>query len=190
MSKSGYDNRSRSYVIEKRKAQSKSHHCAMPETCNCQQPESCSCHQQDSCPKEWNALDPTMCHPFDNNADITQQPDATLNNVQQSFDSIVIKDSCDVEVDTTDTQAAVNIQVAIQAAIALVISVSIADSDKVETITQELTSKLKTSQVNRQQTYIQNSRGVNVSTSDTDVAVNAQIALQVLIALVVRIGVL
>lgn len=196
---SSYDNRRRTYMVEKQaNAQPDSYHYQKPDSCTCQKPDSCHCQKPESChyqkpdpsPKEWSALDPTMCHPFDNDADITQEPDATLKNIEHSFESIVIKDSCDVTVDTTDTQVAVNIQVAIQAAISLVISISIADSEKAETITQDLTAKLKSSQVNRQQTYIQNSRGVNVSTSDTDVAVNAQVALQILIALVVRIGVL
>ncbi|UOQ95770.1 spore coat protein [Halobacillus shinanisalinarum] len=129
-----------------------------------------------------------MDHPFGNT--INQDANAQLKNVQQSFESIVIKDSCDIDVSTSDTQVAVNIQVAIQAAIALIVSISIADSEKANTITQDLNSQLKSSQVNRQQTYIENSRGVTVTTDDSDVAVNVQVALQVLVALVIRLGIL
>ncbi|MEW9677361.1 spore coat protein [Lentibacillus sp. L22] len=133
-----------------------------------------------------------MDHPMNCTGDSTvdQEQNSQVKNVQQSDECIVIKDSCDIDVKSTDTQAAVNIQVALQAAIALVISISIADSSTEDEITQDLFAKLKSSQVNKQQLYIENSRGVNVTTTDTDIAVNAQILLQVLIALVVRLEVL
>ncbi|MUK88037.1 spore coat protein [Ornithinibacillus sp. L9] len=135
----------------------------------------------------WNALDPTSVHPLENE---TQDAGQIIKSIQQSFESIIIKDSADVEVTSTDTQAAINLQVALQAAISLVISLSIADSDKAERVTQDLLSRLTSNQVNRQQTYIENSRGVKVSTTDTDVAVNAQVLLQVLLALVAKINIL
>jgi len=142
-------------------------------------------------PHRFNALDPASCHPWDYPVeDATQEADQTTKNVQASFESIVIKDSCDVEVITTDTQAAVNLQVALQAAIQLIISISIADSSQSEVLTQEMTQKLINKQVNRQQTYIENSRGVRVTTTDTDLAVNVQVLLQVLLALVARLDVL
>ncbi|MFC4401741.1 spore coat protein [Gracilibacillus xinjiangensis] len=139
--------------------------------------------------KRWNALDTSMCHPFDQSDD-TQEANQEIKTVQESFESIIIKDSCDVEVTTTDTQAALNVQVGLQAAIALVISISIADSDKAERITQDLHEKIKSSQVNKQQTYVENSRGVKITTTDTDIAVNAQVLLQVLLALVARLDIL
>lgn len=143
---------------------------------------------QNNCPKKWNALDPSMCHPLKN--DDTQQATQQGQSIQRSYESIIIRNSCDVEVTTTDTQVAINIQVAIQAAIALVISISIADTDKAELVTQDLQSSLRSTQINRQETYIENSRGVKVTTTDTDVAVNAQLLLQVLIALLVRLDIL
>ncbi|GAA0466177.1 spore coat protein [Alkalibacillus silvisoli] len=139
-------------------------------------------------PKRWNALDPSSCHPLD--SDDTQDATQTIKTSQQSYESIVVRDSCDVEVTTTSTQAAVNVQIGLQAAIALIISISVADSDRADELTQELNEKIKTTQINRQQTYIENSRGVNVTTTDTDVAVNAQILLQVLLALVARLNIL
>ncbi|ASK64260.1 spore coat protein [Virgibacillus phasianinus] len=151
-------------------------------------------HHCDPCcnePKKWSALDPTNHHPFDaSDATVVQDADAKLGNVQQSVECIVVKDSCDVEVSTTDTQAALNVQVALQVAIAIVISISIADSTQADSITQDLYAKLKSSQINKQQVYIENSRGVNVATTDTDIAVNIQILLQILIALVVRLDIL
>ncbi|GGB48999.1 spore coat protein X [Lentibacillus populi] len=190
----------RNFLLERERSKS---HCRKVDLCDnqCHHCEShCkedSCHKQDPCDKKdpchkWSALDPTMDHPmhFDNDSTINQEASGQLKNVQQSSECIVIKDSCDVDVQSTDTQAAVNIQVALQAAIALVISISIADTNAGDEITQDLFAKLKSSQVNKQQLYIENSRGVNVTTTDTDIAVNAQILLQVLIALVVRLDVL
>ncbi|MEK3990639.1 MULTISPECIES: spore coat protein [Robertmurraya] len=142
-------------------------------------------------PQKFNALDPNCAHPWDFcSGDETQEADQTTKSVQASYESIVIKDSCDVEVITTDTQAAINLQVALQAAIQLVISISIASSEQAEVLTQELTQKLINKQVNRQQTYIENSRGVKVTTTDTDLAVNVQVLLQVLLALVARLDIL
>src|SRR5690625_511728 len=139
--------------------------------------------------RKWNALDPSCCHPFAEQ-DSTQQASQQEKSIQHSHETIVIKDSCDIEVSTTEIQAVVNLQVAIQAAIALVISISIADNDKAELVTQELQTSLRSSQINRQETYIENSRDVNVTTTDTDIAVNAQLLLLVLIALLVRLDVL
>jgi spore coat protein X len=137
--------------------------------------------------REWNALDSTASHPLDDN---TQEIKETIKSIQESYEQIIIKDSADVEVNSTDTQAAISLQAAIQAAITLVISISIADSSKAEQISQELLGKIKTQQTNRQQTYIENSRGVTVNTTDTDLIVNVQLLLQVLLALVVKLDIL
>jgi spore coat protein X len=50
--------------------------------------------------------------------------------------------------------------------------------------------KIKVKQINRQQTYIENSRGVNITTTDTDIAVNIQLLLQVLVAILVKLDIL
>ncbi|MCA1319506.1 spore coat protein [Bacillus tianshenii] len=137
----------------------------------------------------WNALDPRGVHPLDDST-VKQEADQVNKMIQKSYEQIIIKDSADVEVTTTDTQVALSLQAAIQAAIVLVISVSIADSTKADAITQELLQKSKSVQVNHQQTYIQNSRGVRVTTTDTDIVINIQLLLQILLALVVRIDIL
>lgn len=136
---------------------------------------------------KWNALNPNIPHPTEEKTESADQQSASI---QQSYESIVIRDSYEVEVTTTETQVAVNLQVAIQAAIALVINISIADSSKADMITQDLKSSLRSCQLNRQETYVENSRAVKITTTDTDVAVNAQLMLQVLIALLVRLDVL
>lgn len=180
MSKVSKRNRGRSMMIDNRNSQAKCNNsCAR---CHV---DPCSCHRE---PQKWNALDPTDEHPFDST--VVEDADVTLGSGQYSLESIVVKDSCDIQISSTDTQAALNIQVALQVAIAVVISISIADSSQADNVTQDLFAKLKSSQMNKQQIYIENSRGVNVTTTDTDIAVNVQILLQVLIALVARLDVL
>lgn len=190
MSKSSNCNQGRAMMIENRHPKEKyNNSCDRcytdPCSCHHREPSPCSCHRE---PKKWNALDPTDEHPFDST--VVENADVTLDNGQHSIESIIVKDSCDVQVSSTDTQAALNIQVALQVAIAVVISISIADSSQADNVTQDLFTKLKSSQINRQQVYIENSRGVNVTTTDTDIAVNIQVLLQVLIALVARLDVL
>ena len=142
-----------------------------------------------SSPRRWSALDPQSAHPMAN-GDVNQNLQGKIETIQQSFEQIVVKDSADVEINTTDNKAAINVQVALQAAIALVISISIADSDRAERVTQELLGKVSSAQTNRQQTIVENSRGVRITTTDNDLVVNVQLLLHVLVALLVRISVL
>ncbi|WP_144511901.1 spore coat protein [Bacillus sp. FJAT-22090] len=124
------------------------------------------------------------------NADISQVA-AQVSVIDQESDEVIwIKDSCNIEVQTTDTQAAISLQVGLQLAIALVISIILGDNDQSQAITQNLFQELDTEQRNRQRIYIDNSKDVNITTTDTDIAVNLQVMLEVLLALVVRIDVL
>ncbi|MFN7250510.1 MAG: spore coat protein [Anaerobacillus sp.] len=121
---------------------------------------------------------------------INQNADQINKDIQLSEELIHIIDSCDVTVNTTDTKAAVSLQASLQAAIALIISVSIADSSKAERITQDLMQTTKTKQQTFQKVVIEGSQGVNVTTTDTQVALNIQILLQLLLALIVRLDIL
>ncbi|WP_456275409.1 spore coat protein [Bacillus sp. AK128] len=120
---------------------------------------------------------------------VNQDADQLSVNEQDSHEGIIIKDSVDVYVQSTDTQVAVSLQVAIQAAIALVISVTIGDSDRSQAVSQEIMQKFASEQKNQQLTVIENSKAVKVTTTDTDVTVNIQALLQVLLTLVVRLDV-
>lgn len=143
---------------------------------------------------KWSALDRSQSHPSacQGGMDpmIQQSGEQVIKTVQDTHEQIIIKDSCDVRVTTTDTQAAVNLQVAIQLAIALVLSVSIADGNQAERITQELFQKIRTKQAIHQKTVVENSRNVNVTTTDTEISVNIQVLLQVLLALVAKLEIL
>ncbi|MCT8137236.1 spore coat protein [Anaerobacillus sp. CMMVII] len=110
--------------------------------------------------------------------------------IQLSEELIHIMNSCDVRVSTTDTKAAISLQASLQAAIALIISISIADSSQAERITQDLLQTTKTKQQTLQKIVIDNSQGVNVTTTDTQVALNIQLLLQILLALIVKLDIL
>ncbi|HDR4765487.1 TPA: spore coat protein [Bacillus thuringiensis] len=124
------------------------------------------------------------------NANFLEEAIQTDEIDQVSEEYIEIVDSADVQVTTTDTKAALSIQAALQAAIVVVVSISIADSEKADKITQELFQKSSIKQINRQKTFIKNSRNVTVTTTDTDIAVNIQILLQILLALLVKLNIL
>ncbi|MED2873734.1 spore coat protein [Bacillus thuringiensis] len=127
---------------------------------------------------------------FSKNANFLEEAIQTDEIDQISEEYIEIVDSADVQVTTTDTKAALSIQAALQAAIVVVVSISIADSEKADKITQELFQKSSIKQINRQKTFIKNSRNVTVTTTDTDIAVNIQILLQILLALLVKLNIL
>ncbi|BAD65046.1 hypothetical protein J1TS1_06040 [Shouchella clausii] len=180
------------------------HHSSSCDSCSC---HSCShgghdshCHsdkhhhsdkdKRDDHHKKWSALDPDACHPMGFDEDIAQRATQANKDIQVSEELIYIKDSCDVEVESTDTKAAINLQVAIQAAIALIIRISLAGSDNAEEITQEILQVSKTKQITRQKTIVDNSRNVQVSTTDTQVAVNIQIQIAILLAILVELDIL
>ncbi|AIM31547.1 spore coat protein X [Bacillus thuringiensis serovar kurstaki str. YBT-1520] len=127
---------------------------------------------------------------FSKNANFLEEAIQTDEIDQVSEEYIEIVDSADVQVTTTDTKAALSIQAALQAAIVVVVSISIADSEKADKITQELFQKSSIKQINRTKTFIKNSRNVTVTTTDTDIAVNIQILLQILLALLVKLNIL
>ncbi len=114
-----------------------------------------------------------------------------ISVVEQESDELIwIRNSCNVNVKSTDTQAAISLQVGLQLAIALVISISIADSEEGRAVAQDLFQQLDNEQVNKQKIYIDNSKDVDVVTTDTDLSVNIQALLQVLISLVVKLDIL
>ena len=123
-------------------------------------------------------------------ANVVEDADQLSNVDQESDELIWIKDSCNITVQTTDTQASVSLQVGLQLAIALVVSIAIGDSNQGQAIAQDIFQRFNDEQINRQKIIIDNSKDVNIVTTDTDLAVNIQAMLQVLVSLVVRLDVL
>ncbi|MBT2693819.1 spore coat protein [Bacillus sp. ISL-55] len=139
--------------------------------------------------KKWRALD--HCDTGKGKeADVAQEADQKLITKQQSFEWIIIKDSECIDVHTTDTQAAISLQLGLQAAIAAVISIAIGDSDKSKAVVNEIKQVIKTKQRNTQKTIIEGSKHVEVKTTDTDIAVNIQALLQILVTLVAKLDIL
>ncbi|MCQ6524505.1 spore coat protein [Bacillus paranthracis] len=151
--------------------------------------EDCEPKKEDCEPKKEDC-ESVNYYSFSKNTNFLEEAIQTDKIDQISEEYIEIVDSADVQVTTTDTKAALSIQAALQAAIVVVVSISIADSEKADKITQELFQKSAIKQINRQKTFIKNSRNVTVTTTDTDIAVNIQILLQILLALLVKLNIL
>ncbi|WP_213165465.1 spore coat protein [Alkalicella caledoniensis] len=138
----------------------------------------------------WNALSgfphPLGCKPEDE----AQDADQVSKVIQKTIEEIIIKDSCDVTVRTTNIQAAVNLQAAIQVAIVAILSITIASHERAEKIAQDLLQRSKIKQVDYQRTFIENSRGVEVHTTDASIAVSIQLLLQILVFLLIRLRIL
>ena len=127
-----------------------------------------------------------------NNGDETVfQGGGQFSSVDQESDELIwIKDSCNVTVQSTDTQAAVSLQVGLQLAIALVISIAIGDTTQGQAVSQELFQQFNDEQTNKQKIYVDNSKDVNIVTTDTDLSVNIEAMLQILVALVAKLDIL
>ena len=123
-------------------------------------------------------------------AEVVQEADQLSLIDQESNELIWIKDSCDITVHTTDTQAAIAIQVAIQVAIAVVVRITIGDTAQNDGVFQDLLQLSDIEQTNKQKIYIENSKDVEITTTDTDVVLNIQLLLQVLVAIIVLVDVL
>lgn len=139
--------------------------------------------------KEWRALD----HCDDNNkndAIIDQEAEQKNVTKQSSEEWIIIKDSEFVNVETTDTQAAVSLQVGIQAALAIVLRLAILDSNQVDDVMQDFKQVTRIRQSNRQKTIVEKSKNVEIITQDTDIAVNLQLLIQLLLAVIVTLDIL
>jgi spore coat protein X len=139
----------------------------------------------------YDSTDTELCEEvFENTEDtVLQDADQDIDTLQHSGEVIIIRDSCNVNIQSTDTQAAVNLQIALQLALVLIIQISIADSAQAERVTQSLTQQLQVKQINHQKVIIENSRDVTIVTTDTDVSANIQVLLQALLAIVAKLEV-
>ncbi|HDR8262001.1 TPA: spore coat protein [Bacillus cereus] len=187
--KKNRDPLNREFEPKKRVPEPKKEDCE-PKKEDCEpKKEDCELKKEDCNPKKEDC-ESLNDYSFSKNANFLEEAIQTDEIDQISEEYIEIVDSADVQVTTTDTKAALSIQAALQAAIVVVVSISIADSEKADKITQELFQKSAIKQINRQKTFIKNSRNVTVTTTDTDIAVNIQILLQILLALLVKLNIL
>ncbi|MEP9407361.1 spore coat protein [Peribacillus frigoritolerans] len=154
-----------------------------------------NCNTHDDSERSWSALDSASRHPLsgfcnDDDTKIDQDARQDNNQVQLSEELIYIKDSCNVNITSTDVKAALSLQAALQAAIAVIVSISIADADNAEKITQQLIQSSNVKQITRQKTIVENSRDIDITTTDAQIALNIQLLLQLLLALIVEIDIL
>ncbi|QNK50768.1 spore coat protein [Brevibacterium sp. PAMC23299] len=154
-----------------------------------------NCNTHDDSERSWSALDSASRHPlsgFCNDDDTKIEQDARQDNnqVQLSEELIYIKDSCNVNITSTDVKAALSLQAALQAAIAVIVSISVADADNADKITQQLIQSSNVKQITRQKTIVENSRDIDITTTDAQIALNIQLLLQLLLALIVEIDIL
>ncbi|MFC4025370.1 spore coat protein [Oceanobacillus longus] len=138
--------------------------------------------------KEWRALD--HCDDRDEKADVDQEAVQHDTIKQVSDEWIIIKDSECIDVTTTDTQAAVSLQLGIQVAIAVVLSITIGDSNRAKDVMQDFNQVSKTRQSNHQKTIVEGSKNVQITTIDTDVSINIQLLVQLLVAIVASLDIL
>lgn len=134
--------------------------------------------------------DPSETALQDPNAEVAQTAAQSAVEIQKSDEVIFIKDSCGINVQTTETEAAVSLQLALQLAIALVIKITIGTTDNTNSVFQELMQHFDSEQSNVQKIHIENSKDITISTTDTDIAANVQAMLQVLLTLVAKLEVL
>ncbi|WP_018923100.1 spore coat protein [Salsuginibacillus kocurii] len=149
--------------------------------------------------RDWNALrDPSDKHPAKPHSascakrveDATQEAEQTNKTLQLSQDYIHVSDSCDIDISSTGTQAAVNVQAGLQAAILVIIAIAIGDDADPEEFVQQLTQTVKTKQITHQETVIENSKNVSVDRTDLQAHVNIQLLLQLLVAIAVVLDIL
>ncbi|WP_337018433.1 spore coat protein [Oceanobacillus massiliensis] len=149
---------------------------------------SCDCHHSHS---HNHSQEANYDHNDDpSNATVVQDADQYSFMEQESAEMIWVKESCNIRVNTTDTQVGISLQAALQLAIALVIRITIGDSDRGEEVSQELVQHFNLDQTNRQKIYICNTKDATVTTTDTDLAINIQILLQILVAIIIMIDIL
>ena len=140
----------------------------------------------------WNALDPSSEHPLSKylSKEDDQKSVQTVREFQLSEELILVRDSADVNVNTTDAKAAISLVASLNAFIAAIINISIASADDAEEIKQTLISSTGVKQINIQKIVVENSRGVEVNTTDVNLAVNIQILLQIILALLINLDIL
>jgi spore coat protein X len=154
-----------------------------------------NCNTHEDSERSWSALDSASRHPLsgfcnDDDTRIDQEARQDNNQVQLSEELIYIKDSCNVNITSTDVKAALSLQAALQAAIAVIVSISVADADNADKITQQLIQSSNVKQITRQKTIVENSRDIDITTTDAQIALNIQLLLQLLLALIVEIDIL
>jgi spore coat protein X len=127
---------------------------------------------------------------FDSDDLVIQDGRVVSKIFQGSEEVVIIRDSCNVNYTSTDTQVAVVLQTALQTAVLTIIQLAIADENQAELVTQSLLEKATIKNANRQKVLIEGSQDVTMTTTDTDVAISIQVLIQLLTAVITQIDIL
>lgn len=139
----------------------------------------------------WRALGPDEWFRSPHSeATISQTEDQFSSTEQDSDEVIIVKDSCDITIHITDTKASVSLQLGLQLAIVLLVSITVGDTERTMAIANQIIQGFQTRQKNRRRIIIENSRNVSVIITETDISLNIQTLLQVLLAIVVKADIL
>lgn len=108
---------------------------------------------------------------------------------QKIDETIIIEDSCDVEVLVKDKQFALSLQAALQALITAILYEYVGTYDKAREVSQELFQIATLRQTTKQRFVISHSKNVKIKSFDEQVEVNVQILVQLLGALLHKKGI-
>lgn len=166
------------------------HHDHHNHKCDCGRDHCDSCDKEDK--KKDKSRSPLNFFNDSNSSDANVDQDGEQFSFmdQESAELIWVKESCNIKVNTTDTQVGISLQAALQLAISVVLNITIGDSNRSDSVSQELFQYFDSAQRNKQKIYIYNTKDANVTTTDTDLAVNLQVMLQVLIAILIMVDIL
>lgn len=154
--------------------------------CRVRHVEENKCHP--CCTPRFSALEATSRHPL-GEAMVNSELDQIASTNQIDEESITIKDSCDVVVETRSNQALVLVQIAAQVVTAAITIAAINSDVDEDAVLADLDQIFKSRQINRQKICIENSRGVRVEASDDQSIIAAQTAVQLLTAVITIIAV-
>ncbi|MEC2077067.1 spore coat protein [Metabacillus fastidiosus] len=123
---------------------------------------------------------------FDSDSAVFNQDGVNVSDTDQlNKELIFIKDSCDIKVDSEQSNFAATIQVGVNL-ILYVLSIFVSIDDA-ELVTHELLNAAKTSQTNKQKVVIINCKNIHVKAEDSNTAVTLQVIAQIFIALLTLI---
>ncbi|GMA57463.1 spore coat protein X [Alicyclobacillus sacchari] len=123
------------------------------------------------------------------NAEIAQNAILEIDDDESSILDIIVKDSENVEIASHDLQAALSLQAALELALAIVLSVSVADGNAASQVRDDLLARICTAQRIRRVIRVDNAYAVRVQVVATELAVQLQLLLQVLAAIVAKLEV-
>ncbi|ALC80771.1 MULTISPECIES: spore coat protein [Bacillus] len=105
-------------------------------------------------------------------------------------ETIYIVGSEAITINSTNNKIALSLQAAVQAIIALVIQLTIADSDKADSVRNQISSNMKWLNRKMKVIYIENSSHVTVTVSSVDIAVTLQFMLKILLSILATVDIL